>query len=537
MDKEKQPHSGIELDHLDLPDLPELEEEDEPFERDSDAALLEGILESLDREMKAGKFLHTFTAQIIEINEIVRMEYASSRDIAQVILKDVSVASKVLSLVNSAYYSRFGKEGIASIAEAMVILGTEIVQQTASTLLLFEFMQDMGKGGMLKEKSLMSLMRNIMGREIAETAGYPEKDAFQLVSMLYDIGEQVVIFCKPEVYQRIEHFAVREDLDGETVSKKMLGVSFSEIGRGIALGWGFPKSIVEGLYPFEDFDRKEKHLSLRDLKRLVASFTHEMCSMDEPMDRAGRRKKIEEIVGRYGRFLAMTTEDAEGLLDHALAKMTSHARTLKIRLKDTRFDMDRSRTGAEAVALGIPERSGEGLGHLGVQEAWVKGRIAAIEKALEAEFRLSDILLQVITTIYKGFFFSRIAICILDKANGIMTPRFVLGDDMADFGKNFRFQVQTSGGDVFNKALNTGLDMLVEDMENREWNSRIPDWFTEGAFAPCFALYPLLVEKKKVGLIYVDWSREFTPLFSNEVKIFMQQLKGLTLMAIRKSRG
>lgn len=543
MNTEQPKGLGIELDPLDLPDLEDMEsvpgaQEERPGDRVDD--LLSGILENLDKEMKAGKFLHTFTAQIAEINRIIKTDYASSRDIAQVILKDVSVASKVLSLVNSAFYAHFGKDGVASISEAMVILGTEAVQQTAATVLLFEFMRDIAKSDLLQDKSLSSLMRGIMGRQIAESLHGEEKDAFQLIAMLHDIGEQVLIFCKPEVYQRIATYAQAEKLDQDLVAKKMLGVSFSEVGRGIAMGWGFPEAIVEGLYPFQGFDGKERKLSLKHLKRLVASFTYEMCNMERPMDAVFRKNRIEEILQKYSRFLSISPEEAETLLDHALTQMERHARILKIQLKDTRFDRTSGRSAGvrslQQPSLICSSRSEDKTQGLEVQSSWLEERIRAIEKILMSDFRLSDVLLEIITAIYKGFFFSRIAICILNKADNLMIPRFVLGDDIQNFKKEFQFPVDDYGGDIFNKAMNTGLDIVIEDVENRDWNSRVPEWYQRGNFSEAFALYPILVQKKKIGLIYVDWSQECTPLFSNDVKVLMQKLKTLTLLAIKRSR-
>ncbi|TYT73585.1 HDOD domain-containing protein [Desulfobotulus mexicanus] len=569
-ESEEQADGRIALDALDLPDLPELSTLDEygdgtgsgsessifvsgnsserydpyslkkrPEEGStqdlSDEGTLDGILESLDKQMRSGSFLHTFMAQITEINEIVKKEYASSHDIAQVILKDVSVASKVLSLVNSAYYGRFGKDGISSISEAMVVLGTDIVQEIASSLLLFEFMQDIAKSDLLKERSLTSLMRGIMGRQMAEKAGYGEKFAFHLVCMLYDIGEQVLIFCKPDVFRRIEIFAMRHQMEKDLVTKKMLGVSCSEIGRGIALGWGFPRAIVEGLYSFKDSEDKRK-LTTRDLKRIVASFTYEMCNIDSFTNLRERRLKIEEIVNRYRGFIAMDAAYAESLLDNAMEQVERHARVLKIRLKNTRFDPER---GSLSALLGksVPvDMAEDEMPPVEIQASWISDRILAIEKLLAEEFRLGDVLLQIITTIYKGFFFSRIAICILDKANGLMTPRFVLGDDMAEFSRMFTFPLRKDGLDIFNKALRTGFDMVVEDTDQRDMNSRVPDWYLQAGFATSFALYPLILQKKVVGLIYVDWNRESAQLYSAEVKEWMHRIKNLTLKAIDKSR-
>jgi HD-like signal output (HDOD) protein len=558
--------AGIELDLIELPNLPELDDEDRERKQLYSAewascyqsssvhsrtdnyqqVRLSNILEDLDKKMKSGRFLHTFTAQIEEINRVIKMKYASTRDIATVILKDVALASRVLSIVNSCYYGQFSQKGISSIPEAMVILGTEEVQQAAATLLLFEFMRDISKSEMLKEKSLSSLMRGMMAKEIAQGAKYNTPDEFQLVAMLYDIGEQIILFCDPEAYQRIRKISEQKQLDMEIVSKKLIGASFSQIGSGIASGWGFPQSIVDCIQPFKDFNMDPNALTGQSLKRLVASFTNELAGIDWRISESVRQKKVEGIIKRYGHFLDLGLSAADGLLQNAIEKVEKHAKVLKISLRNSRFDRSAVDPLADLQIASTEELwktsqitpNGQADGVRQISDntiQWIENNIRKIEDALNSTFKLSEILHLIITTIYKGFFFSRISICIMNKEKGIMAVRFVLGAESERFTKEFKFVVSDSD-DTFNKSLTTGLDLVVADVSNRAFNSRIPDWYIKGGFANSFAIYPVVVDQKKVGLIYVDWESNRTHLFSDEVKQLMQRLKNLTVTAIKKSR-
>lgn len=553
--------SGIELDLIVLPDMPELNEEDNSgksgitahkesekteAQYDSGQINLSNILDDLDKKMKSGRFLHTFTAQIEEINRIINMKYASTKDIASVILKDVALSSKVLSVVNSCYYGQFSQKGISSIPEAMVILGTEEVQQAAATLLLFEFMRDISKSEMLKEKSLASLMRGMMAKEIASGAKYKSPDEFQIAAMLYDIGEQIILFCEPDAYQRIRRISEQKKIDMELVSRKMIGASFSQIGKGIVSGWGFPQGVVECIQPFKDFSIDPKALTGQGLKRLVASFTNELSNIDWRIGAKIRQKKLESIVQRYGHFLDVGISGADGLLNSAIKKVENHARVLKINLRNSRFDRN-SESSSSDLQVTSPEKlwaasqitsdvQTDGTRQVSEHSiAWIEAHIKKIENALSSRFKLSEILQLLITTIYKGFFFSRISICIMNRAKGIMAVRLVLGYESERFGKEFQFEVSDSS-DLFNKALSTGLDIVVEDVEGKSLNSKIPDWYIRGNFADSFAIYPIVVEQKKVGLIYVDWDKKQNHLFSDQVKQLMQRLKNLTVIAIKKSR-
>ncbi|MGD9732450.1 MAG: HDOD domain-containing protein [Desulfamplus sp.] len=539
--------SGIELDLIELPDLPELDDDDAAADKNLYKQLeFSNILEDLDKKMKSGKFLHTFTAQVEEINRVIRMKYSSTRDIASVILKDVALSSKVLSIVNSCYYGQFSQKGISSIPEAMVILGTEEVQQAAATLLLFEFMRDISKSEVLKEKSLESLMRGIMAKEIACDANYKSTDEFQLVAMLYDIGEQIILFCEPDAYNRIRKISEQSMMDMDSVSKQIIGASFSSIGSGIASGWGFPQSVVECIKPFKEFNMHPESLTAQSLKRLVASFTKELANLDWRMSESIRKKKLEDIIRRYGHFLDIGMADADGLLSSSLEKVQNHAKVLKITLKNSKFDKNAVPSSSDLHVASaenlwkssqiVPEGMADGIRQISENNIiWIENHIKKIEDALTSNFRLSEILHRIITTIYKGFFFSKIAICIMNRATGIMGVRCVLGDEADRFGREFQFKISDSD-DAFNKSLSTGLDIVIEDINAKFLNSRIPDWYINGNFAKAFAVYPIVVEQKKVGLIYVDWEKNKSHLFSAQVKHLMQRIKNLTVTAIKKSK-
>lgn len=569
-----QSHSGIELDRIELPDIPELRMDPVTVSEGKSASLvgqddevrLSNILDDLDKQMKSGNFLHTFTAQIEEINRMIRMKYASTKDIASVILKDPALSAKVLSIVNSSYYGHFSEKGIASISEAMVILGTEEVQQAASTLLLFEFMQDISKSEQLKEKSLASLMRGMMAKEVAEKRCYPEKDEFQLVAMLYDIGEQIILFCDPDAYHRIRHFSESRKIGVEKASRKLLGASFGQIGQGIVTKWGFPPQVVGAIRPFKAFKKSSGQLSSQDKKRLVASFSNAMCNIDWRKGERHRLHCIEKIVRLYGLHLDLGMAKAEELLAGAMDRIENHANVLKIKLKESRFDRDgdgrvlpapNKKRGAvdstqkldgeatqevpsEPVTHGpiVPTIRAEDSPAKGENAmVWVARRLNEIEKSLASSYKLSDVLRAIMTTMYNGFFFSRIAICIIDRSSSTLAVRFTLCDDVDYFSSRFRLKVAEDAWDIFNKSLNTGMDRLIENINDKQVAKEVPEWYLESGLACSFAIFPLVIRKKKVGMIYVDWKTENNALFTNEVKQCMQQLKVMTRIAIQKSRG
>ncbi len=152
--------------------------------------------------MKNGPFL-SFSNQIRDVNQILTMKYSSANDIADVILKDMALTAKLLKLVNSSFYGQFSDNGISTISEAMIILGTEEIKLAAASLKIYEIMNDVANIQVLKDKAVKSLQRSIIARELAVDEKIKDAEAIQITAILYDFGEYLVALFFPEVYINI----------------------------------------------------------------------------------------------------------------------------------------------------------------------------------------------------------------------------------------------------------------------------------------------------------------------------------------------
>ncbi len=88
---------------------------------------------------------------------------------------------------------------------------------------------------------------------------------------------------------------------------------------------------------------------------------------------------------------------------------------------------------------------------------------------------------------------------------------------------------------VFHVALAKGADILIEDVNADKIKSHIPSWYFTTINAPGFALFPIIVNKKSIGLIYAD---QLTP---GKLKIeakslaLLKNLRNQVILAIKKN--
>ena len=319
------PHAGIELDRIDFASENGLAPFPEHGDSDENKIDHKDFIQTLyGNIMKDGPFL-SFAHQIRDVNQILMMKYSSASDIANVILKDMALTTKLLKLANSSFYGQFSNKGITTISEAIFILGTEEIKLAAASLKIYEIMKGIANTQILKDKAQKSLQRSIIAREFAIDKKIKDAEAVQIIAMLYDIGEYLVALFSPIVYIDIEIIIDEKKISREQASKSIIGMTYSELGRYFVSGWNLPQSIVSAMKPISNFDLLKNKQTAEDVQRLICSFSDELCNIDFSMAGDTIGKKILIISEKYKPCLDITASKSIDLLKMSYSKITKHA--------------------------------------------------------------------------------------------------------------------------------------------------------------------------------------------------------------------
>ncbi len=331
------PHAGIELDTINLSQFNRVSEGERS---DSESSLPQKIdyktfvKDILKKFWKNDSFM-SFSSQISDVNKILNLKYSSASDIADVILRNMALTSKLLKLVNSSFYGQFShKKGIKTISEAMIILGTEEIKLAAASLKIYEMMQDIADVSILKKKTLKAMQRSLMAHQVAKELNIGDAEAIQISAMLYDFGEYLVTLFSPEVYINIEVVKDEKGISREKASKEVIGVSYSELGRFIASKWHLPPSVIYAMKPVSDFNCTRQELANQDLLRYICSFSNELCAIEFSDAGENVGKEIMGISTTYKKPLDVPASKCVDLLKVSWNKITKHASILNIDISE-----------------------------------------------------------------------------------------------------------------------------------------------------------------------------------------------------------
>ena len=245
---------------------------------------------------------------IVKLMEACNDENGSLGDIADILTNDPSLCSKVLRLVNSAYYglgSRF--EGIG---QAVAYLGTNAVKNIAICSAVYQaFNSRKGNSAFnLKVFWWHSLKCALLSRIFSKEVAYGSPDEAFVAGLLHDIGKLVLWVNFSEKYTELikkyeNHPAMLAAGEGR------LGATHSQIGAWLLDRWKFPSFVADSaLYHHEPLERITHALPLAQIV-----FTANKLS-GETVDGRGEGIKVAEKLYGFSQeqvigFLARSDEE------------------------------------------------------------------------------------------------------------------------------------------------------------------------------------------------------------------------------------
>jgi len=207
------------------------------------------------RELLASESIRTLVAGMSSLpslpsiyNSVVeklQSELASIQDIGKLIEQDPGMTTKVLQLVNSAYFGL--SRNISSPGEAASYLGLDILKGLILSEGVFsQFDEKVVKLASLEAIRNRSIRVATSARKIAKAEGASDVIADQafLGGLLHDIGTLVIAANSPDDYLRACELAKQDDLDIYDAEMQVFGTTHAEVGAYMLGLWGIDDDVV-----------------------------------------------------------------------------------------------------------------------------------------------------------------------------------------------------------------------------------------------------------------------------------------------------
>ena len=178
-----------------------------------------------------------------QLTQCIQREDSGVADIAAIVERDPAMSTKVLQLVNSAYFGL--SRATTSVTRAVGYLGIDLLRSLA----LIQAVFSASRGAMprcfdLERFQVRSVMRARIASRIATRSS---AEIVVTTAMLAGIGELVLALANPTGFAEIEAEARWSKRTRVEVQKEILGLTHAEVGSYLLSLWGLPLAITEAV--------------------------------------------------------------------------------------------------------------------------------------------------------------------------------------------------------------------------------------------------------------------------------------------------
>ena len=172
---------------------------------------------------------------------------SSVDDLTRIIISDPPLTSKLLQIVNSAFYGFLQK--IGTVKHAVSLLGTDEVVSIAFGLAFAKVINTAGIGHLYPPKALWhhsiatALIAHNLCRKFPE---YRKAGAFT-AGLLHDFGKIFLIEEFPEHYGQVYSQMKETDIPIFELEEELFGINHQFIGEHLAANWNLPEPIVQAI--------------------------------------------------------------------------------------------------------------------------------------------------------------------------------------------------------------------------------------------------------------------------------------------------
>ncbi len=521
-----------------------------------DAGGNNSTLDFLLRRMRHKSDFPALSDSVVRIQSMATSDTESVNSVTNEILKDVALTNKLLRMVNSAHFAHRGS--INTVSRAVNLVGFNGIRNMALSLVLLEHMQDKAHAGQLKEEFLRSLMAGAIGGELCPVSSEGE-EAF-IGSMFQNLGRLLVQFYFPEeasqVRMRVQ--STREPMTEDAAAASVLGLTFEELGLGIAKAWGLPQSMQRCMHKPVGVVPTKAPTDSGERIRWIALAANEMADVLLHSDPKDVDARIQAVTRKYVQALGVSSKDIQSATITARQKLIELAVAMEIRVvpgsaaakllkaPDATADKNAQSKAAETEAgLGAFELHATNTAPIDVAgrtplkdprvtETMTAG-IQDITNAMVEDFKLSDVLRMILETMFRAMHFDHIIFCMRDAKTETMTGRFGLGNGVESFVKSFKVPLKAATPDLFAVVCNKGTDTMISDATEARISQRLPEWYRKGLSAPTFLLLPLMIKGAPFGLIYADKKAQGALELDNKELALLRTLRNQAVMAFKQS--
>ncbi|RMG44400.1 MAG: HDOD domain-containing protein [Candidatus Dadabacteria bacterium] len=449
------------------------------------------FVEKLRRALKRDGDFPASARIVAELRQLVSDPKTTANQITEVILKEPSLGTRVLHLVNSSFYRR--AKPIMTVSQAVIQIGMRpLAELCAGLVLLQKFVPAARRGGAfatcLQKTILTSLLSSSLSKELGPTvrSGTNKNDETgYLAGSFYELGTLLLAFYFPQVY---ETAIKRADAKGQDLSqsiKEITGLSPVDLSIEVIDALDLPdfyKDVIRASDQISNgVDSPEMGIKSEAVKIGKALYAAQQIS--DVVVHAKNRKELEDVIESLSDKLELDVVEIDQIVGSLPTVFKDHCHSI---------DLDLPALPEFVSAMSQShETEGDDKGQQRDEEVF-GAFLDEIREAVENKEPTASIITTVMETLAWSLGFDRVLLLLVTPNRKQLAGRMLLGQ-VSDFDPR-----------SFKRPLGTDASPYAPDaqafQENRPVFNGDP-LFDDGW---PIAVLPIGFGQRAIGVIYCD---------------------------------
>ena len=522
---------------------------------DAHAERLESLLRRLDDKPGFCSLSESITA----INEITNSDDQNIDDLSAILSKDFGLTATILRVANSATYRASSGGGVTTVSRAVNVLGFSNLRDIAVTVILFAQMKDRAGAREVKEAFLRAHLAGTLAREAGRLFMPKSAELVYTYALLHSLGRILALLYFPEETQQIQDLINHEGRTEDEAARAVFGVDYAGLGQAVTSRWMFPSSLVNSLkeLPEGAISRPKNE---DDTLWMLSGFGNEVSaslSNQATTDASGNERtaasELKHLRQRFADVMMLSGPQLHTLVQKSFDDTKAFAGTLGVAVSQSGFIkqvtswIDAGPEDENKPVKPSPRIDDETTVHTNAasaaetraktrdtQHQTLTAGISKLSNAIVGDFKLNDIFRMTLDIMLEAMDFQRVLMCVRDEKSGYMVAQVGCGRDAAMVARKFRFPLKDTPN-VFQLAVNNGLDIVIKDIAEAKIADKIPPWYHATVTARTFTLMPLVIKGKTVAMIYGDKQQPNSILIAERELSLLKTLRNQAVLAIKHS--
>jgi eukaryotic-like serine/threonine-protein kinase len=486
-----------------------------------------------------------FSANIQELLGILEDPYYPVFEVSRVVLRDVSLTTQILKLVNSIYFQSRQRQ-VHTISSAVMIMGFELVRDLAVGLKLFENFQKSASLDKVKQLMFLSFFMALATQELAHQDHRFEGEELFLTALLYNFGELAAAYYFPEEYRQVLDVVEEGQLGKSAAVHQVFRCSLDDLGQSLLMTWNFPDTLRVRLADLKKpgWELPGPAEQRRRLFKGIEELSQALLNPEVPPE---KRQKLQE---RMARNLGLQPEVMVRTMTVCLHRLQELTRILNLDVENLGLSLPKVKAEEDQAPEKVePEKAAtvqpgqpavpDSPGPAGASDQelsrlnFLLQVIEEINQAIATRTSIHQVFMMILEGIYQGIGFDRVVFCMVDRQRTWITGRFGMGEGVEALLPLLKAPF-ASKTNPLSLSVAHAREYTVGPEARPENPPFLEKEFWGASGAQAVLVSPILIDAAPIGVIYLDRLQSL-PAITALDRQRLQSFRDLAVIALRLS--